>query len=237
MKVLRRTLPLAIALAAVSGAASAPTAAAGSRCGVKVVPSTSSSNRSCRRVRFAPSGRVTVTLRVRLARPGRATLARVERVAVSLHGRRLIVSRARRTLLSAHAPLRRWLSVRVATDAAEGVVTLALAGRTATAHAAGLRPASGLTLNPRSRSARIARVVVRYAAARRVQARRAAARPFAPSSFWNKPLSVGAPLDPHSAAYVADLRHQLTIGNPWINTHAYSVPVYTVGAGQPAVRV
>jgi len=65
----------------------------------------------------------------------------------------------------------------------------------------------------------------------------AAAAPFARGSFWNKPLPARAPLDPGSAAYVADLRHQLTFGHPWINTHSWSVPVYTVGAGRPTVRV
>src|SRR5947207_1322830 len=70
-----------------------------------------------------------------------------------------------------------------------------------------------------------------------VGASQAAAEPFARNSFWNKPLAARAPLDPHSAAYVADLRHQLTIGHPWINTHSWSVPVYTVGVGQRPVRV
>jgi hypothetical protein len=62
-------------------------------------------------------------------------------------------------------------------------------------------------------------------------------RPFAPSSFWNVPLADGASLDPLSGLYTADLRRQLAIGTPWINTTRFSVPVYTVGADQPTVRV
>lgn len=62
-------------------------------------------------------------------------------------------------------------------------------------------------------------------------------RPFAPTSFWNAQLSPGAPLDPSSGLYVADLQRQLGQWLPWINTSQYSVPVYTVAAGQPTVRV
>ena len=65
----------------------------------------------------------------------------------------------------------------------------------------------------------------------------ASARPFARSSFWNKPLGAHATLDPRSASYVADMESQLAVGNPWINTTYYSTPVYTVGARQRTVRV
>src|SRR5690242_10974905 len=147
MKVLRRTLCLATATLAVAATAGPQNVGAQTHCGVKLLPAGPTSTLSCHRVRFAPSGRVSVTLRVRLAKPGRATLARVERVAVSVRGRRLVVSRAGRTLLAAPAPLRRWLSVRVDTDAARGAVAIVLAGRHASAHAADLHPASRLTLN------------------------------------------------------------------------------------------
>jgi hypothetical protein len=65
----------------------------------------------------------------------------------------------------------------------------------------------------------------------------AVARPFAPDSFWNKPLAADAPLDPMSGAYTAELQRQLTQWMPWINTTSHSVPVYTVPAGQATVRV
>jgi hypothetical protein len=62
-------------------------------------------------------------------------------------------------------------------------------------------------------------------------------RPFAASSFWNAPLPANAALDPLSDAYAADLRSQLAIPRPWINTTRFSVPVYTVPADQPTTRV
>jgi hypothetical protein len=61
--------------------------------------------------------------------------------------------------------------------------------------------------------------------------------PFAADSFWNAPLAADAPLDPRSDALVGELRRQLDLGAPWINTTQYSVPVYRVGAGQRRVRV
>ena len=69
-------------------------------------------------------------------------------------------------------------------------------------------------------------------------ARGAKARPpFATSSFWNAPLPGNAPLDPASDGLVAELRRQLDVGAPWINTTDYSVPVYRVPADQQRVRV
>jgi hypothetical protein len=62
-------------------------------------------------------------------------------------------------------------------------------------------------------------------------------RPFAATSFWNQPLADGAPLDRLSPVYAATLRRQVAQATPWINTTAYSVPVYTVPAGQRPVRV
>jgi hypothetical protein len=60
---------------------------------------------------------------------------------------------------------------------------------------------------------------------------------FAADSVWNAPLSPHAPLDPKSSTYVAELEQQLAHYGPWLNTTHYSVPVYTVGSGQPTVRV
>lgn len=65
---------------------------------------------------------------------------------------------------------------------------------------------------------------------------------FSPSSFWNAPLAGNAPLDPNSAelsgAFVEAAMYGFQTGNgPWINTIDYSVPIYTVPANQPAVRV
>ena len=65
---------------------------------------------------------------------------------------------------------------------------------------------------------------------------------FAPNSFWNAPLGPLAPVDPASASLVAELRRQVDRDvtlrrGPWINTTAYSAPIYRVPAGQPTVRV
>ncbi len=65
---------------------------------------------------------------------------------------------------------------------------------------------------------------------------------FASSSVWNAPLSSSAPLDPHSAEIVGQLDAEVATEEqsgrgPGINTTAWSVPIYTVPAHQPAVRV
>lgn len=65
----------------------------------------------------------------------------------------------------------------------------------------------------------------------------AGSRPFAATSFWNAPLRSNAPLDGLSSAYAGELRRQVAEWRPWINTTEYSTPVYTVGPGQPTVRV
>jgi hypothetical protein len=67
-------------------------------------------------------------------------------------------------------------------------------------------------------------------------------RLFSASSIWNQPLSSGAPVDPGSVGLVASLASTVVAereakAGPWINTTSYSVPVYTVGAGQPTVKV
>ncbi|MEN3284664.1 MAG: hypothetical protein V7607_5804 [Solirubrobacteraceae bacterium] len=64
-----------------------------------------------------------------------------------------------------------------------------------------------------------------------------AAQLFAPSSFWNTRLSPQASIAPNSQSLVADLDAQVTSEGAWINTYQYSVPVYTVAASQPTVRV
>lgn len=65
----------------------------------------------------------------------------------------------------------------------------------------------------------------------------ASANYFAPTSFWNSPLSKTAPLDARSSNFVTHLQSKVSTYGPWINTTQYSVPVYTVPATQPLVQV
>jgi hypothetical protein len=65
---------------------------------------------------------------------------------------------------------------------------------------------------------------------------------FSATSFWNKSLPVDAPLDPSSAAVVGAFDEEIAAeesveSGPWINATYYSVPIYTVPAGQPVVKV
>jgi hypothetical protein len=66
---------------------------------------------------------------------------------------------------------------------------------------------------------------------------------FSPTSFWNEQLPADAPLDPNSAAIVGAFdeaiakEEEAKKGLPNINTTAWSVPVYTVPADQPTVKV
>jgi hypothetical protein len=65
---------------------------------------------------------------------------------------------------------------------------------------------------------------------------------FSPTSFWNRRPGAASTLDPNSRAVVGELdaeiqQEQLARTGPWINTTAYSVPVYTVPRSQPTVRV
>jgi hypothetical protein len=65
---------------------------------------------------------------------------------------------------------------------------------------------------------------------------------FSASSFWNQVVPASAPLDPISTQAVALLneevdQEQASGRGPNINTVDYSVPVYTVPADQPLVRV
>src|SRR3954451_623244 len=59
---------------------------------------------------------------------------------------------------------------------------------------------------------------------------------FAPWSWRNDPLPAGAPLDPVSNLYVTTLRLTALQGT-FVSTSANTSTVYTVGAGQPTVRV
>jgi hypothetical protein len=66
---------------------------------------------------------------------------------------------------------------------------------------------------------------------------------FSPSSFWNEPLPVNAPLDPTSAAVVGAFDEVITKaqeakkGLPTINTTSWSIPIYTVPGTQATVKV
>jgi hypothetical protein len=65
----------------------------------------------------------------------------------------------------------------------------------------------------------------------------AGAQLFGPHSVWNEPVASSAPLASNSAAMVTEVRRQVLTYGQWINTWQYSVPVYTVPAHQPRVRV
>jgi hypothetical protein len=72
--------------------------------------------------------------------------------------------------------------------------------------------------------------------------RRSPFRFFSPSSFWNMPLTDNAPLDPRSTEIVGTFeaevaREQQAKIGPWISSVSYGVPIYTVVADQPTVRV
>jgi hypothetical protein len=62
-------------------------------------------------------------------------------------------------------------------------------------------------------------------------------RPFARNSVWNRPLSRTAPLAAQSRSYVDEVVRQVDDYGPWLNTWAYSTPVYLVPAGQRTTRV
>ncbi|MGA2455496.1 MAG: hypothetical protein ABSG93_18465 [Solirubrobacteraceae bacterium] len=65
---------------------------------------------------------------------------------------------------------------------------------------------------------------------------------FVSTSFWNGSLAANAAVDPNSAQLVGQLDAEVAAeeraGNgPWINTSSYSVPIYTVPASQPLIKV
>ncbi len=64
---------------------------------------------------------------------------------------------------------------------------------------------------------------------------------FAPTGIWNERLLPSSPLDPNSAAIVGAFNQVVALEGPKnslnINTTGYSVPIYTVPANQPTVKV
>ena len=71
---------------------------------------------------------------------------------------------------------------------------------------------------------------------------RTAPRFFSTTSFWNTQTPREAPLDPESellvGALAAEVERELSVRyGPGISTTRYAVPIYTVPAEQPAVRV
>ncbi len=65
---------------------------------------------------------------------------------------------------------------------------------------------------------------------------------FSPSSFWNEEPPADAPLDPDSNAIVGAFDEEIKAEEeedhgPAISTTAWSIPVYTVPADQPTVKV
>jgi hypothetical protein len=65
---------------------------------------------------------------------------------------------------------------------------------------------------------------------------------FSPSSVWNREVPADAAIDPRSesvvGAFDAEVEREIAAKTgPWIDTTAYSVPIYRVPAGQPTVRV
>jgi hypothetical protein len=62
-------------------------------------------------------------------------------------------------------------------------------------------------------------------------------RLFAADSVWNEPLSDTAAVTPNSASLADRLVNEVSADGDWINTYAYSVPVYTVSRDAPTVPV
>jgi hypothetical protein len=65
---------------------------------------------------------------------------------------------------------------------------------------------------------------------------------FSPSSFWNTLVPASSPLASNSTELVSALdaaiaTEEQSSNGPWIDTTSYSVPIYTVPANQPTVRV
>jgi hypothetical protein len=65
---------------------------------------------------------------------------------------------------------------------------------------------------------------------------------YAPTSIWSAPVDGAQAIDPDSDGIVNHLlgmvnSEEVKHNGPWINTAAYSVPVYTVPASQPRVPV
>ena len=60
---------------------------------------------------------------------------------------------------------------------------------------------------------------------------------FATTSYRNAPLAPDAPVSPLSKVYVSDLARKAQRLGVWVNTTAFSTPVYTVGPDQPTTTV
>jgi hypothetical protein len=65
---------------------------------------------------------------------------------------------------------------------------------------------------------------------------------FSPTSIWNREVPAAEPTDPQSGpimgAFEAEVAREVAAKTgPWIDTTAYSVPIYRVPAGQPTVPV
>jgi hypothetical protein len=65
---------------------------------------------------------------------------------------------------------------------------------------------------------------------------------YSPTSYWNAPVPADAPLDPESEQIVGAFNSMVAAEfaaktGPSINTTEWSVPIYTVPADQPTVRV
>ena len=214
--------------------------------------------------RTLSAGRTTeVSLTYRTSRKGSRLLLRLarNRIRVVDHARGVVrVKRGRRTVLGARRPRATWVTVRLRLDARRRVVSLRAGRRMTTAAVPAAVPERRLIVGGGERRQPPARPAVRTplvvaevkvsdpskGADDRKDGKPKPAdggkppvdgRPFAATSFWNAPIPADAPLDAKSDAYVAALRSQLTWAPPWINTYAYSTPVYTVPAGQPTVRV
>ena len=65
----------------------------------------------------------------------------------------------------------------------------------------------------------------------------AQAKLFAPGSVWNARVPDHPALDPNSAAISNTLLQMTQTHTTWIDTDAYSTPMYTVGPDQPRVPV
>lgn len=121
----------------------------------------------------------------------------------------------------------------LATVGAAGV----LGPANASAHAARTSADDGARASSRPRRAKVLWERAERNRQRRNPSVPAPARPFAPTSFWNQPLSDNAPLDALSSVYAAELERQVDRWGPYINTTRYGIPVYTVPRDQPTVFV
>lgn len=215
---------------------SAPTGASGNECAGTVLEAGTR--------RFSPTRSLDVELRSRAAS---GTVLRLVRNRLEVrHARRAIMLSApglppRRLATASGGGIRR---ISLTLDGRTRRVRLSSGGRSVTARSARLRAESTLTL-PQPELVTLIRLAARPPGppARHVAPNSPSCRtaahdpPFAPTSFWNVRLADDAPLDPKSATYVSELRHQVEWAGPWMNTTQYSTPVYTVPGDEPRVRV